>query len=222
MSEPNKGSRFHFTSKFGLVNGKPAQTGPMAKVNLQSTPVLVIDDHATNWRILEAKLKGWSMPATLVESGYEGLVAMRRAKDTSKPFPLIQLDAQMSGVDGYMVASEAAFNLERLARAGDRVDADSVLKKLEWQLGGLHHASIAVQAETEKRPFWFRRDKSGRLRSLTYSLMARATSTPQGWQIQPTAPDACLESVRHGTWWAAGSGSRQANPESRARKEPVC
>ena len=45
---------------------------------------------------------------------------------------------------------------------------------------------------------------------------------PQGWQIQRTAPDARLESVRHGTWWAAWSGSWQANPESRARKEPVC
>ena len=79
-SEPNKGSRFHFTAKFGLVNGTQAQTTPLAKVNLQGTPVLVIDDNATNRHILEAMLKGWSMQPTLVETGHDGLVAMRLAR----------------------------------------------------------------------------------------------------------------------------------------------
>ena len=68
-SEANKGSRFHFTAKFGLVKGPQPQPAPLAKVNLQGTPVLVIDDNATNRRILEAMLKGWSMQPTLVESG---------------------------------------------------------------------------------------------------------------------------------------------------------
>ena len=51
------------------------------------------------------------------------------------------------------MASEAAFKLERLARAGDLVDAESVLKELECQLERLKPALLAVQAETEKRPF---------------------------------------------------------------------
>jgi PAS domain S-box-containing protein len=129
-SEPNKGSRFHFTAKFGLVNGKPAQTAPMAKVNLQGTPVLVIDDNAANRRILEAMLKGWSMLPTLVEGGYGGLVAMRRAKDTGKPFRLVLLDAQMSGMDGFMVVEKLKENpalagsaIMMLTSAGQRGDA---------------------------------------------------------------------------------------------------
>ena len=51
------------------------------------------------------------------------------------------------------MASEAALKLERLARAGDWVDAESVLKELECQLERLKPALLAVQAETEKRPF---------------------------------------------------------------------
>jgi PAS domain S-box-containing protein len=129
-SEPNKGSRFHFTAKFGLVNGKQAQTTPMAKVNLQGTPVLVIDDNATSRRILEAMLKGWSMQPTLVETGHDGLVAMRLAQGMGKPFPLILLDAQMPGMDGFMVVEKlkedstlAGSAILMLASAGQRGDA---------------------------------------------------------------------------------------------------
>jgi PAS domain S-box-containing protein len=129
-SESNKGSRFHFTAKFGLVKGPQPQPTPLAKVNLQGTPVLVIDDNATNRRILEAMLKGWLMQPTLVESGHEGLVTMRRAKDLSKTFPLILLDAQMPGMDGFMVVEKikedptlAGSAILMLTSAGQRGDA---------------------------------------------------------------------------------------------------
>ena len=129
-SEANKGSRFHFTAKFGLVKGPQPQPAPLAKVNLQGTPVLVIDDNATNRRILEAMLKGWSMQPTLVERGHEGLAAMRRAKDMGKPFPLILLDAQMPGMDGFMVVEKlkedptlAGSAIMMLTSAGQRGDA---------------------------------------------------------------------------------------------------
>jgi signal transduction histidine kinase/DNA-binding response OmpR family regulator len=129
-SEPNKGSRFHFTAKFGLVKGLQREAAPLAKVNLQGTPVLVIDDNATNRRILEAMLTGWSMQPTLVGRGQEGLVAMRRAKDMGKPFPLILLDAQMPDVDGFMIAEKlkedpalAGSAIMMLTSAGLRGDA---------------------------------------------------------------------------------------------------
>jgi PAS domain S-box-containing protein len=129
-SESNKGSRFHFTAKFGLVKGPQSQPPPVAKVNLQGTPVLVIDDNATNRRILEAMLKCWSMEPTLVERGHEGLAAMRRARDMGKPFPLILLDAQMPGLDGFMVVEKlkedptlAGSAIMMLTSAGQRGDA---------------------------------------------------------------------------------------------------
>ena len=42
-SEPNKGSKFHFTAKFGLVKGPQPRPAPLAKGNLHGTRVLVID-----------------------------------------------------------------------------------------------------------------------------------------------------------------------------------
>jgi PAS domain S-box-containing protein len=129
-SESNKGSRFHFTAKFGLVKGSQPQPAPIAEVSLQGTPVLVIDDNATNRRILEAMLKCWSMQPTLVERGHEGLVAMRRAKDMGRTFPLILLDAQMPGMDGFMVVEKlkedptlAGSAIMMLTSAGQRGDA---------------------------------------------------------------------------------------------------
>ncbi|HXX22040.1 MAG TPA: response regulator [Terriglobia bacterium] len=129
-SEPNKGSRFHFTAKFGIVKELQAPTAPPAKVNLQGTPVLVIDDNATNRRILEAMLKCWSMQPTLVERGQQGLVAMRRARDAGKTFPLILLDAQMPGMDGFAVAESikqdptlVGSTIMMLTSAGQRGDA---------------------------------------------------------------------------------------------------
>ena len=105
-SESNKGSRFHFTAKFAVVKGPQPQPAPLVEVSLQGTPVLVIDDNATNRRILEAMLESWSMQPALVASGQEGLVAMRRAKDMGKTFPLILLDAQMPDMDGFMVVEK--------------------------------------------------------------------------------------------------------------------
>jgi signal transduction histidine kinase/DNA-binding response OmpR family regulator len=129
-SEVNKGSRFHFTAKFGLVKGPQPQPAPLAKVSLQGTPVLIIDDNATNRRILEAMLKGWSMQPILVDRGHEGLVAMRRARDMGRAFPLILLDAQMPGMDGFMVVEKlkedptlAGSAILMLTSAGQRGDA---------------------------------------------------------------------------------------------------
>jgi PAS domain S-box-containing protein len=129
-SEANKGSRFHFTAKFGLVKEAQPRPAPMAEVNLQGTPVLVIDDNATNRRILEAMLKCWSMQPTLVERGHEGLAAMRRAKDMGEVFPLILLDAQMPGMDGFTVVEKlkedptlAGSAIMMLTSAGQRGDA---------------------------------------------------------------------------------------------------
>ncbi len=129
-SEANKGSRFHFTAKFGLVKGTQPQPAPLAEVSLQGTPVLVIDDNATNRRILEAMLESWLMQPALAASGQEGLVAMQRAKDMGKAFPLILLDAQMPDMDGFMVVErlkeDSTLNgaaIMMLTSAGQRGDA---------------------------------------------------------------------------------------------------
>jgi two-component system, sensor histidine kinase and response regulator len=129
-SEANKGSKFHFTAKFALVKGLQPQPAPPLEVSLQGTPVLVIDDNATNRRILEAMLESWSMQPALAASGQEGLVAMQRAKHMGKAFPLILLDAQMPDMDGFMVVEKLKEDstldggaIMMLTSAGQRGDA---------------------------------------------------------------------------------------------------
>ena len=129
-SEANKGSRFHFTAKLGRVKRSQPDLAPLAEVSLQDTPVLVIDDNATNRRILDAMLKCWTMQPTMAEGGLEGLVAMRCAKDMGRPFPLIILDSQMPGMDGFMVVEKlkqdptlAGSAIMMLTSAGQRGDA---------------------------------------------------------------------------------------------------
>jgi CheY-like chemotaxis protein/HPt (histidine-containing phosphotransfer) domain-containing protein len=99
-------------------------------VILQGTPVLVVDDNATNRRILEAMLKGWSMEPTLAEGGKECLVALKRARESGNPFPLVLLDAHMPDMDGFMVAERyqqdptlAGCAIMMLTSAGHRGDA---------------------------------------------------------------------------------------------------
>jgi PAS domain S-box-containing protein len=129
-SKPDQGSTFHFTAKFGLAKGPPPEPTSFAKVNLQGMPVLVVDDNATNRRILAAMLRRWSMQPTLAERGHEALVAMRRAKEIGNGFPLVLLDAHMPGMDGFSVVEElkrdptlAGSAIMMLTSAGQRGDA---------------------------------------------------------------------------------------------------
>jgi len=129
-SEPDQGSRFHFTVRFGVVKGLQPQPLPLPKVELAGRRVLVIDDNATNRRILESRLKGWSMQTTLSESGHEGLAAMRLASDSGHPFSLVLLDAHMPDLDGFGVAQQlrqdpalSGTAIVMLTSAGQRGDA---------------------------------------------------------------------------------------------------
>ena len=129
-SKPDQGSTFHFTAKFGLAKGPLPEPTPFAKVNLQGMPVLVVDDNGTNRRILAAMLRRWSMQPSLAERGHEAVVTMRRAKEMGKPFPLVLLDAQMPGMDGFSVVEQlrqdptlAGCAIMMLTSAGQRGDA---------------------------------------------------------------------------------------------------
>lgn len=110
-SEPGKGSTFHFTARFALQKGapkKPRITRDLAL--LQDLPFLVVDDNATNRRILDELLVRWRMRPALAEGGWTALAAMERAKDAGKPFPIILIDAQMPDVDGFTLVEKVREN----------------------------------------------------------------------------------------------------------------
>jgi PAS domain S-box-containing protein len=128
-SEPGQGSTFHFTAHFGLGKVPTKPHALRETVCLRDMPVLVVDDNATNRRILEAMLAHWMMQPTLADGGWAGLAAMEQAKDAERPFPLVLIDAQMPDMDGFTLAQRikespglAGATIMMLTSAGQRGD----------------------------------------------------------------------------------------------------
>jgi two-component system, sensor histidine kinase and response regulator len=103
-SEVGKGSVFHFTSSFRLVDDGQKQPQPPVDVSWDNLPVLVVDDNETNRRILLEMLQQWGMKPTLADSGKSALVALDAVKDMPGAFPLILIDAHMPEMDGFTLA----------------------------------------------------------------------------------------------------------------------
>jgi CheY-like chemotaxis protein len=103
-SEVGQGSTFHFTARFGLSKTPAAPPAPPEPGLLRDLPALVIDDNATNRRILEEMLRSWGLRPSLTGEGSAGLAELRAAAAAGRPIPLVLLDAMMPGLDGFEVA----------------------------------------------------------------------------------------------------------------------
>ena len=103
-SEAGVGSTFHFTARFGLSKASPERALFAPLDSLLNLPVLVVDDNATNRRILQEVLTNWRMRPTLAASGEEALAALEQARRDEAPFALVLLDAMMPEMDGFTLA----------------------------------------------------------------------------------------------------------------------
>ncbi len=108
-SEVGKGSAFHFMARFQLQGERPSRRDA-AFTDLRGLPVLIVDDNATNRRILDELLLNWGMQPTSVESGKAALTAMEAAVAAGRAYALVLLDAMMPEMDGFMVAEEIRRN----------------------------------------------------------------------------------------------------------------
>ncbi len=129
-SEPGQGSSFHFTALFPLQKTAPWKYEPIGVEMLHGLPVLVVDDNATNRRILQEMLLLWQMNPTLTKDGPEALAVLQQAAGQGTPFPLVLLDAQMPKMNGFSVAERVTQNTPlagaaviMLTSAGMRGDA---------------------------------------------------------------------------------------------------
>jgi two-component system, sensor histidine kinase and response regulator len=103
-SEVGRGSAFFFTAAFDRP--QTAAREPLLDKSraLDGLRVLVVDDNATNRRILQEMLASWHMTPMTVADAESALDALRLAVAESKPFDVIIADRQMPGVDGFMLA----------------------------------------------------------------------------------------------------------------------
>jgi two-component system, sensor histidine kinase and response regulator len=103
-SIPGEGSTFHFTARLGLQRVATEQPVQPVSMDVSGLEVLVVDDNATNRRILEKMLVNWHMNASVVDGGQAALTAMDLAHRAGHPYRLVLLDANMPGMDGFTVA----------------------------------------------------------------------------------------------------------------------
>jgi signal transduction histidine kinase/CheY-like chemotaxis protein/HPt (histidine-containing phosphotransfer) domain-containing protein len=127
-STPGRGSTFHLTAEFGVRRDAPHR--PADAAALQRLPVLIVDDNATNRRILQEMLTQWGMDPQAVEGGAQALTALHRAVQQGRPFRLVLLDAMMPEMDGFTLAERIARQAEldeptliMLSSAGPAADA---------------------------------------------------------------------------------------------------
>jgi PAS domain S-box-containing protein len=102
-SEAGRGSTFHFSAQFD-VSPTPAIRSRIEPERLHGLPVLVVDDNATNRRILQEMLTNWRMNPTVVEGGAAALQELTQARQAGKPYDLILLDSMMPEMDGFALA----------------------------------------------------------------------------------------------------------------------
>jgi PAS domain S-box-containing protein len=104
-SEPGVGSTFHFTLPLAVRPPLTATAAtPLTLTRLIGMTVLVVDDNATNRRILEEILTRWGMRPTVVDGGEAALRALEEAYARQQPFQIALLDFQMPDLDGFAVA----------------------------------------------------------------------------------------------------------------------
>ncbi|MHC4592369.1 MAG: PAS domain-containing hybrid sensor histidine kinase/response regulator, partial [Planctomycetota bacterium] len=103
-SRGGPGSTFHFTAHFGPA---PAGWRPRKRPGeLRGHRVLVIDDNATNRRVLCELLASWGMVPAEAESGDEAIRMVRESQQQSQPYHVLLLDFHMPGKDGFDVMRE--------------------------------------------------------------------------------------------------------------------
>ena len=103
-SATGQGSTFHFTVNFAIPAAPRVKAHLAEPEALHGLAVLVVDDNATNRRILYETLVRWRMKPVLADGGPKALEIMRQHARSGDRFALVLLDNQMPDMDGFTVA----------------------------------------------------------------------------------------------------------------------
>jgi PAS domain S-box-containing protein len=101
-SEVGRGSTFHFVVKLAALAMRPRLVPVAPSTSLEGRQLLIVDDNATNRRILAELARGWGMISHAAESGEAALAALR----SGQHFDVAILDMQMPEMDGAMLAHQ--------------------------------------------------------------------------------------------------------------------
>jgi two-component system, sensor histidine kinase and response regulator len=134
-SETGVGTTFHFNIRLGLRKAPVAPRVEVVGERLKNLAVLIVDDNATNLRILGETLLYWGMRPTSADGGRAGLAALETSLEDGDPFGLVITDCMMPGMDGFefsdRIKSDPRFEdipVIMLTSAGQRGDGARSLK----------------------------------------------------------------------------------------------
>jgi two-component system sensor histidine kinase/response regulator len=103
-SEVGRGSTFSFTMRLGLQPDSATRPLRQDAARLKGMRALIVDDNATNRRLLEVWLTKWGLEPVSVESGLVALTELERRARSASPYGLVLLDGCMPVMDGFEVA----------------------------------------------------------------------------------------------------------------------
>jgi two-component system sensor histidine kinase/response regulator len=125
-STPGQGSTFWFTARFGKQLAGAVIRQPQL-MSLENLRVLIVDDNATNRKILSHQVASWGMNHQEAVSGFHALELLRAAAAEGAAYDLAVLDLMMPGMDGFELArtiksdpSIAGMHLVMLTSFGER------------------------------------------------------------------------------------------------------
>ena len=104
-SEPGAGSTFHFSVRLKTANLPRAQGASALLSEFRGSSALVVDDNATNRRVLCGILNSLGMKVQEAESGRRALELLRGSVQGGQPVHLILVDRFMPEMDGFELAA---------------------------------------------------------------------------------------------------------------------
>lgn len=155
-SEVGRGSTFSFTLQAAIASSQPRRYLSHQIPELNSASILVVDDNATNRRILEQQCQAWGMTVEVASSGHQALSVVRR----NPHLDLAIVDMQMPEMDGVQFAravrdirSETELPLVMLSSVGKPSDDSGLFARYlakPTRQSSLFDALIAVRAQYMK------------------------------------------------------------------------
>jgi two-component system sensor histidine kinase/response regulator len=105
-SQPGRGSTFHFAAHFAHAKSPTVETASCDANRLKGLRVLVVDDNATNRRVLTGMLRMWGARPTAVDGGPVAIEELQRAASAGEAYPLLLTDQMMPDMDGFTLVEE--------------------------------------------------------------------------------------------------------------------
>lgn len=102
-SQPDQGSTFQFTAKFGYKDIKKSSTRGLSR-DMYSMKVLVVDDSRASREIMRTMLEQMSFRVSCVASGKEAVQEVEKAISLGSPYEFIIMDWKMPELDGLQAA----------------------------------------------------------------------------------------------------------------------